>query len=105
MSKGDFFRLMVSKSLQTTLVAEEHLAEGQFLIAGQTYKESPWSASRDTKANSLQNRRTDFRTKVNLNKDDDDDDTLQDFHSPEQKYKNTVQIVLFPLNIDRKYLK
>jgi hypothetical protein len=85
---------MVSKSLETILVAEEHLVEGQFLIAGQTYKESLWSSSRDTKANSLQNRRADFRTKVNLNKDDDDD-TLQDFHSPEQKYKAQCKLFCF----------
>jgi hypothetical protein len=35
-SSETFCRLKISKSLQTTLAAEAHLAEGQFLIVGQT---------------------------------------------------------------------
>jgi hypothetical protein len=35
MMKGNIYLLKISKSLQTTLAAEEHLA-GRFLIAGQT---------------------------------------------------------------------
>jgi hypothetical protein len=35
-SREKFCFLKISKSLQTTLAVEAHLAEGQFLVAGQT---------------------------------------------------------------------
>jgi hypothetical protein len=51
------------------LAAEAHLA-GQFLIAGQIQNKGKSEVpSRDTKTSNFQKRRTEFRTKVNLNKE------------------------------------
>jgi hypothetical protein len=50
-------------SLQTILAADAHLAEGQFLHEVQTLNEP----SRKSKTSSFQNRRAEFRTKLNSN--------------------------------------
>jgi hypothetical protein len=58
-----------SASLYTTSAAEAHLSEGQFLLQELTL-DKPVSdiLNRNSKTNVFQNRKTEFRTKVNLKK-------------------------------------
>jgi hypothetical protein len=61
----------MSTSLQTTLAAEAHLAEGQFLLEEQTLNIKVSDISnRNPKTNSFQNRRAKFRPTVNLRKEE-----------------------------------
>jgi hypothetical protein len=56
-------------SLQTTLAADAHLAEGQFLHEEHTLNNAKsLIPSRNSGINNFQNRRADFETKVNLSK-------------------------------------
>jgi hypothetical protein len=65
-----FLALNTSTSLPTTLAADAHLAEGQFLHEEQTFNNAKISEilSRNSETNNFQNRRGDFETKVNLSK-------------------------------------
>jgi hypothetical protein len=62
----------MSTSLQTTLAAEAHLAEGQFLLQEQTLniEKSLIYRTGAPKTNSFQNRRAKFRPTVNLRKEE-----------------------------------
>jgi hypothetical protein len=64
-----------SKSPQTTLAAEAHLAEGQFLLEEQILNISA-IPTRHSKTISLQNRRAEFRPKVNLNREHNNNNNL-----------------------------
>jgi uncharacterized membrane protein YvbJ len=56
-----------STSLQKTLAADAHLAEGQFLHEEQTLiKAVSDIPSRNSETNNFQNERAEFETKVNL---------------------------------------
>jgi hypothetical protein len=58
-----------STSLQTTLAADAHLAEGQFLHEEQTLNNAKSDIpSRNSETNNFQNGRAEFQTKVNLSK-------------------------------------
>jgi hypothetical protein len=57
-------------SLQTTLAADAHLAEGHFFRWGADIKQCNVSdiPSRNSETNNFQNGRAEFQTKVNLSK-------------------------------------
>jgi hypothetical protein len=59
-----------STSLPATLVAGEHLAEGHCLLEEQTLNEVKLLIYRaELESQQLQNRRAEFRAKLNLNKE------------------------------------
>jgi hypothetical protein len=60
--------LNMSSSQKATFAAEARLAEGQFLTEEQALNKAT-SLIYGAMTNSFQNRRTEFRTKVNLNKE------------------------------------
>jgi hypothetical protein len=63
--------LNTSASLQISLAVEAHLAKGQFLLkCGQKQRKFSDEFRGNSKINSFQERRTEFRTKVNFNKEE-----------------------------------
>jgi hypothetical protein len=58
----------MSTSLQT-IAAEVHPAGGQFLLEEQTNIENSLIYAGNSKTNSFQNRRTEFKAKVNVSKE------------------------------------
>jgi hypothetical protein len=59
-------------SLQTALVAEEHIAEGQFctIRTDTEHRRASDVSKMNSKTNGIQNRRAEFRAMVNLSKED-----------------------------------
>jgi hypothetical protein len=69
MIKKNSFGSGTSRSQQTALEAEQHLAEGQLLFEGHTLNKAVSDVPcRNLKISSFQNGRTKFRTKANLKK-------------------------------------
>jgi hypothetical protein len=71
MVKKNSFGSRYVTSMQTTLAAEAHLAEGQVLLEEETLNKAKSLINRAgtlAKTNNFQNKRIEFSTKVNLNK-------------------------------------